>query len=532
MRDWVSGFRAGLARLRGRGPLLGGFAGVVVGLVVGLAVVGWREGIDAIQLLALGTDAEILTPDLARQPWWRIVVALVAGGLLVGVLNHLAMPGRRPSGIADVIKAAQADDGRMSVRGGVVGAALTALSIGCGASVGREGPAVHIGASLSAWAAQLLGMPARHARTLLGCGAAAAVAASFNAPIAGALFAHEVVVGHYGLRALAPVVMASASATVVSRWWYGDFPAFAVPPSAMHNFAELPAFALLGIGCGGLAVLFMAAMIRAGQQAGRLPLPAWARPALGGLIVAAVALVEPRVLGVGYEAMDVTLRGGLAWHAILLLLAAKFVATIASLGFGFHGGVFSPSLILGALFGGAVGSAMAALFPEVASGPAAYALVGAAAVTSAVLGAPISTALIVFELTADYRLAVAVMVAVVIANQVARGFANLPSYFHRQLAARGIDLDRESDHAFLSHLSVGDAMRPVPPGAPEPAPPGALRVTDDLEAALGRLGVIDAAELVVAAPGPRGEPVVVGVIGRADALAAYNRALLEALHER
>ncbi len=529
MRAWFAGF---VVHLRGRGPLLGAFAGVAVGLVVGLAVVGWREGIDAIQLVALGTDAEILTPDLARQPWWRIVAALAAGGLVVGVLNHFAMPGRRPSGIADVIKAAQADDGRMSVRGGVVGAALTALSIGCGASVGREGPAVHIGASLSAWVAQLLGMPARHARTLLGCGAAAAVAASFNAPIAGALFAHEVVVGHYGLRALAPVVMASASATVVSRWWYGDFPAFSVPPSAMHNFAELPAFALLGVGCGGLAVLFMAVLVRAGREVGRLPMPVWLRPAVGGLIVAAVALAEPRVLGVGYEAMDLTLRGGLAWHAILLLLGAKFVATVASLGFGFHGGVFSPCLILGALFGGAVGSAAAALAPDLASGPAAYALVGAAAVTSAVLGAPISTALIVFELTADYRLAVAVMVAVVISNQVARGFAKLPSYFHWQLAARGIDLDREFDHAFLSDLSVADAMRPVPPGEPASAPPGALRASDRLEAALERLGVTDRSDLLVAGPGPRGEPVVVGVIGRADALAAYNRALLDALHER
>jgi chloride channel protein, CIC family len=525
-------FAAILMRLRKRGPLLGAFAGVIVGLVVGLAVVGWREGIDAIQLVALGTDAEILTPDLARQPWWRIVAALLAGGLIVGVVNHVAMPGRRPSGIADVIKAAQADDGRMSVKGGIIGAALTALSIGCGASVGREGPAVHIGASLSAWVAALLGMPARHARTLLGCGAAAAVAASFNAPIAGALFAHEVVVGHYGLRALAPVVMASASATVVSRWWYGDFPAFSVPPSAMHNFAELPAFAVLGVGCGGLAVLFMAGLIRTSREVGRLPLPAWLRPVIGAVIVAAIALVEPRVLGVGYEAMDLALRGGLAWHAILLLLGAKFVATIASLGFGFHGGVFSPSLILGAVFGGALGSAMAALFPDLASGPAAYALVGAAAMSSAVLGAPISTALIVFELTADYRLAVAVMVAVVVSNQVARGFARMPSYFHWQLAARGIDLDRESDHAFLSDLSVGDAMRPLPPGAPEPAPPGALALDDRLEAALERLGVTDRADLPVAGPGPRGEAVVVGVIGRADALAAYNRALLEALHER
>lgn len=522
-----------LRRLRGRGPLIGAVAGVVVGLAVGGAVVAWREGIDAIQFVALGTGAEILSPDLALQPWWRIVLALVGGGLLVGAVNHLLMPNRRPQGIADVIMAAQAQDGRLSVRGGIVGAALTALSIGCGASVGREGPAVHLGASLSSWTARLFGLSAGDARTLLGCGAAAAVAASFNAPIAGALFAHEVVVGHYGLRALAPVVMASASATVVSRWWYGDFPAFSVPPFRLQSFAEIPAFVGLGIGCGVLAVAFMWAVVRTQREAGRLPIPPWLRPAAAGLLVAAIALAEPRVLGVGYEAMDVALRGSLAWHAIALLLLAKFVATVASLGLGFHGGVFSPSLILGAVFGAAFGSAVAALFPEHASGPAAYALVGAAATSSAVLGAPISTALIVFELTADYRLAVVVMVAVVVANQAVRARIGVPSFFHWQLYARGVDLDRESDHALLGRISVSEAMRPLPPGsAPEPAPPGALAPDDPLEAALARLDLSGQVALPVAAPGPKGELVVVGRISRCDALAAHNRALLEALHER
>lgn len=528
-------FSAALAHLRGlrdRRNLLGGFGGVAVGVAVGGAVVGWREGIAQIQWLALGSDAEILSPDLAMQPWWRVFAALLLGGLAVGILSHLLMPGRRAHGIADVIQASHAEDCRIPVRAGVVGALLTALSIGVGASVGREGPAVHLGAALGSWLSQALALPARHARTLLGCGAAAAVAASFNAPIAGALFAHEVVVGHYGLRALAPVVMASASATVVSRWWYGDFPAFAVPPFVLKSFAEIPAFALLGVGCGILAVAFMTNLIRAGEEAKRLPLPPWARPALAALIVGVIASVEPRVLGVGYEAMDEALRGGLAWHAVVVLLAAKFAATVASLALGFHGGVFSPSLILGAVFGAGFGAAVAAIAPEYASGPAAYALVGAAAVSSAVLGAPISTALIAFELTADYRLAVVVMVAVVIANQVARARIALPSLFHWQLAGRGVDLDRESEHAFLTHLCVRDAMRPVPEAAPEEAPPGALSPEDPLEAALQRLDVSDRGDLAVAAPGPKGELVVVGRICRADALAAYNRALLDALHER
>ncbi len=185
-----------------------------------------------------------------------------------------------------------------------------------------------------------------------------------------------------------------------------------MPPFVLRSFAEIPAFAVLGVGCGVLAVLFMSALIRSQRIAAILPGPAFARPALAGLAVGLIAWVEPRVLGVGYEAMDIALRGDFAWYAVLLLLAAKFAATVLCLGLGFHGGVFSPSLILGALFGAVFGSAAYALFPGFSSGPAAYALVGAAAVSSAVLGAPISTALIVFELTADYRLAVVVMGAV------------------------------------------------------------------------------------------------------------------------
>ena len=163
----------------------------------------------------------------------------------------------------------------------------------------------------------------------------------------------------------------------------------------------------------------------------------------------------------------------------------------------------------------------------------AYALVGAAATSSAVLGAPISTALIVFELTADYRLAVVVMVAVVVANQAVRARIGVPSFFHWQLFDRGVDLDRESDHAFLSRITVAEAMRPVPPEAEaEPAPPGALAPDDPLEAALARLDLSGQGALAVAAPGAKGELVVVGSVNRCDALAAYNRALLDALHER
>jgi len=238
-------------------------------------------------------------------------------------------------------------------------------------------------------------------RILVGCGVAAAVAASFNAPIAGALFAHEIIIGHYALSAFAPVVMASVAATTVSRGMYGAYPAFTIPAFEEIVWIEFPAFALTGIACGLAAVALMYGIRFIRDWGVALKIPMVVRPMLAGLVVGLIATQFPDVLGVGYEQTDRALNNVYSINVILILIGLKLLATAVCLGWGFGGGVFSPSLALGALVGAAVGFATATVSPELSSGPAAYALVGMGATAAAVLGAPISTTLIIFELTGD-----------------------------------------------------------------------------------------------------------------------------------
>ena len=219
---------------------------LVAGSVAGGAIVLFREAISFIQLGFYGSDSERLFADAAKLAWWKILLIPAVGGLLVGGIVRFALPGKRPHGVADVIEASALRGGWMSSRVGLAAAVVSASAIGAGASVGREGPAVHLGASLSGWLGRRLHLTRAQTRTLLGCGVASAVAASFNAPIAGALFASEVVIGHYALRAFAPIVIASVAGTAISRAWFGDFPAFAMNEIYLVSFWEFPAFVGLG----------------------------------------------------------------------------------------------------------------------------------------------------------------------------------------------------------------------------------------------------------------------------------------------
>lgn len=318
------------------------------------------------------------------------------------------------------------------------------------------------------------------------------------------------VVGHYAVRTFVPVVISSVAATAVSRSWFGHFPAFVLPEMRLVAFWEMPAFALLGL-LGGLAAVLMMRAIEGGERlAGMTRLPLWARPALGGVLLGALAIPFPEVLGVGYEVTDAALQGALPLALIATLAAAKLLATGISLGFGFMGGVFSPSLSIGALLGGTFGLLFGRLLETldgVAATPmdsGAYAVVGMGAVAAAVLGAPISTTLIVFEMTANYGLTLGVMIAVVLATGLSSHLYGHPSFFFGQLHRRGLDLARGPELHLLAALKVAPLVRPdtptVAPGTPLPlvrrhllaAPRGMVLVVDDQ----GRLiGPIGAAEL-------------------------------------
>ncbi|HIN21533.1 MAG TPA: chloride channel protein, partial [Rhodospirillales bacterium] len=430
---------------------------IVAGTAAGAAVIGFRETISFIQLALYGSDSEHLFTNTEAVAWWQILLAPVAGGLVVGVLVRYLMPEGRTQGVADVIEASALKGGWMSSRVGLTAAVVSAVSIGAGASVGREGPAVHLGASLSGWIGRRLHLTRSLTRTLLGCGVASAVAASFNAPIAGALFASEVVIGHYALKAFAPIVIASVAGTAISQAWFGDFPAFSLGETYLASFWEFPAFAGLGVAAGITAIGFMKAIELARRFAKDTPVPVWLKPAGTGLMVGLIGLLFPQVMGVGYGVTEQALLVTLPLALLVVLALAKILATALSIGGGFGGGVFSPSLVIGALIGGAYGIIATSIFPDYSSGPAAYTVVGMGAMAAAVLGAPISTTLIVFEMTGDYALTLAVMVAVVIASEITQQFYGR-SFFAVQLQQRGIDLKDGFETEIMHSIKVGGIL--------------------------------------------------------------------------
>lgn len=447
-----------LLRLRRSNPLILSVLAVVIGVAAGLAAIVFRLAIDLTQRGTFGFGGERVATLAGELAWWHLLLVPAAGGLMIGLFVHYFMPGRRPLGVADVIEASALKGGRMGLADGIKAAAVSAASIGVGASVGREGPVVHLGASLGGWLAARLNLGRGLSRSLLGCGVAAAVAASFNAPIAGSIFALEVVVGHYALSAFAPIVIASVTGAIVSRMHYGDFPAFSPPQEwVIVSFWEFPAFALLGIVCALVAIAFMRSVMIAEQAIARIPLPGWSLPAVAGLTTGLMALVFPQVLGVGYEATDSALSQLYPLWLLLALLAVKTLATVFCLVAGFGGGVFSPSLFMGAMVGGAFGSVATSFFPDLSSGQGAYAMVGMGAVAGAVLGAPISTILVIFELTSGYALTIAVMIATVIASTITQHLHGA-SFFHRQLERRGLSLGQGPEVNLLRATRVHSVM--------------------------------------------------------------------------
>ena len=428
-----------------------------IGVAGGGAVIVFREGITLIQTAFYGSGTESLFKHAQELPWWQLLLAPAAGGLVVGGLVHFFMPGRRPQGVADVIEASALKGGRMSLRSGIKAAVVSAASIGAGASVGREGPAVHLGASIAGWTAKRLHLTRSLSRVLLGCGVAAAVSGSFNAPIAGALFANEVVIGHYALSAFAPVVIASVTGTAISRIWFGDFPAFIIPEHTIASFLELPIFAGLGIVCAVVSIVLMKGIVLSETLAKKTRLPIGLRPAVAGLIVGAIATIFPQVLGIGYGATEAALELSFPLMLFIAMVAAKLIATAVSLGFGFGGGIFSPSLVIGAMLGSAYGLIVTQAMPGISSGADAYSIVGMGAVAAAVLGAPISTTLIIFEMTGDYALTLGVMIAVVVATVITQQSLG-HSFFTLQLERRGLDLKGGYAATLLRMQSVRQVM--------------------------------------------------------------------------
>ena len=429
---------------------------VLIGCLGGLGAVLFRVMIRLVQETSWGTAPYSL--DLVRAlPWWWVVLVPALGGLVVGPLVHFFAREAKGHGMPEVMEAVTLRSGVIRPRLVVVKSVASAVTIGSGGSVGREGPIAQIGAALGSTVGQWLKVSGSRLRTLVGCGAAAGIAATFNAPVAGALFAVEIILGDFGVSQFSPIVISSVMATVVSRHFLGNNPAFDVPPHGLVSGWELIAYAVLGLAAAGMALAFIGMLYRFEDEMEKVPVPPWLLPALGGLVVGALGLAAPGVLGGGYEAIDLALSGQLAVSALVFLAFVKLVATSVTLGSGGSGGVFAPSLFLGAMTGGAVGALAHQWFPTVTATPGAYALVGMGAVVAGATHAPITAILIIFELTSDYSLILPLMTSCIIATLLTTG-VNKESIYTKKLLRRGIDVRHGRELNVLKSLRVGDVM--------------------------------------------------------------------------
>jgi CIC family chloride channel protein len=363
---------------------------------------------------------------------------------------------------------------------------------------------------------------------LLAAGVAAAVSASFNAPIAGVLFAHEVILAHFAISAFVPIVIASVSATMIARLHLGNFPAFIIPDYQITSYLEFPAFALLGVTCAVVAILFEFALLGAGRAALRVPVPLWLRPALAGLMVGLIAIFFPQVLGVGYDATDMALKQQFPLALLLALIVAKTAATAITLAGRFGGGVFSPALYLGAMTGCAFGILATAVFPETGSSDGLYAILGMGGVAAAVLGAPISTTLIIFELTGGYDMTLALLLTVSIANGLTQAVTGA-SFFHWQLSNRGLSLQEGPHQEIMRKLIVRDFMQDLSDEEIGKALQRAedepwLQINDTVEQALRAFD--RSGHRRIAIVGASDTEQIIGWAVRVDALQAFNHALI------
>ncbi|MEM9174552.1 MAG: chloride channel protein [Myxococcota bacterium] len=406
-----------------------------------------------------GIAAETRDPlDVAQElSWaWRIAIP-AAGGALVGPLIYFFAREARGHGIPEVMKA-------VAIRGGVIRARIvgvkalaSALSIGTGGSVGREGPIVQIGSAFGSTIGQKLRLNAAGIRTLVGCGAAAGISATFNAPIAGAIFAAEIIVGDFAVTQFTPIVISSVVASVVTRYAIGNHPAFPVPDYEIVSPFELGPYMIAGVVAGLVAVAFIRTLTFAEDTFERVPLPEWSKATVGGALVGVMAIWLPNIYGVGYTTISGALTGQLAATLMGLLVVAKIVATSITIGSGGSGGVFAPSLFLGATAGGVVGSLVEQYFPGATATSGAYALVTMGAVVAAATHAPVSAIIIIFELTQTIDIIPALMTACVISTLVAQ-LSYRDSIYTTKLRRQGVDLFEAQNPNVLKDLSVRDVI--------------------------------------------------------------------------
>jgi CIC family chloride channel protein len=381
----------------------------------------------------------------------------MVGGLIVGPIVYKVAVEAKGHGVPEVMDAVARKGGIIRARVAIAKAVASAICIGSGGSAGREGPIVQIGSAMGSAIGQLFRMSSGRVRVLVGCGAAAGISAVFNAPIAGVIFSLEIILGDFAIKTFSPVLISSVVASVVARALLGDSPAFQVPDYTLVSAWEMPLYMILGAVCGTVAVLFTQTLYHSEILFDKMKIHPFLKPALGGLLLGLIGLYYPQIFADGYDTISETLYGNMAVKVLIILIFLKIAATSLTLGSGSSGGIFAPSLFMGAVTGGAYGYFVHNAFPYATASPRAYALVGMAALVGGTTHAPMTAILIIFEMTSDYRIILPLMIAVVFSTLVARRLYE-PSIYTIKLIKKGIFLKAGKDTAILKGITVSEIM--------------------------------------------------------------------------
>ncbi|HEX3706469.1 MAG TPA: chloride channel protein [Mycobacteriales bacterium] len=454
--DWIRGSATGLVPL-----------GIVVGAGAGGGAVLFRYLILWVTELATGRHdfsnaGRVGSPHFPGLGIYFVLLVPVIGGLIYGPLIDRFAKEARGHGVPEVMLAVAERGGRIGPGVAAVKSIASALCIGTGGSVGREGPIVQIGSALGSTIGQRLRLPESRLRLMVACGAAAGISATFNAPIAGVFFGLEMILRDFATESFGIVVLSSVTADVIGRAAFGNRPFLALPAFAISSSWDYLLYALLGVVAAFVGVAFIRVLYGMEDVFDRWwPGPMWLRPATGGLLLGGLLIGLPEMYGVGYPVLQAGIEGHYHGGFLILLLAGKLLAVSLTIAIGGSGGVFAPSLFMGAMLGTAYGDLAHTLFPGAAGPAGAYGLIGMGAVFAGAARAPITAVLIIFELTGDYRIVLPLMVAIVLAA----GMSNLLSVdtiYTLKLRRRGIDLQRGRATNVMTLLTVRDAMRAVP----------------------------------------------------------------------
>lgn len=427
----------------------------LIGIGTGFAAIGFKMLIGLSHTLFFSGGDHLLGSFLGR---YYIIFIPALGGLLVGPLVYFLAREAKGHGVPEVMAAVAEKDGILRPRLVLVKAFASAITIGSGGSAGREGPIVQISSAIGSTVGQLLRVQPDIMKTLVACGAAGGISATFNAPIGGVLFAQELILGRFASRNFILIVISSVFSAMISRVYWGDTPAFKVQPYAMVSPEELGFYLVLGILCGLFAVLYIKTLYKAEDIFDSIrQVPEYFKPVIGGLLVGCIGLYFPQVFGVGYENIEKVLSNSYSWLLVFTLLFAKLIATCLTIGSGGSGGVFAPGLFMGSMLGGSFGFLVDKFFPYITAPPGAYALVGMAGVFAGTSQAPITGIIIIFEMTGDYKVVLPLMIVCVISALVARGLSP-ETIYTQKLARRGLHLRAGNNVDLMASMPVEAVM--------------------------------------------------------------------------